>query len=209
MPVMTLPGSKKPRNFRQLTCALAEFEHLEFLPDPGQSSILTLIISGSGNGQQTPVEFITARVKVIETARPRKSCRFCEKIVQMPAPTRPVDRSSAGASLLSHILVSRFDDQLPLYRQNEILDRLGSEVPRSTLSGWCGLSMKTLAPLTELIKSEVVTSDRLHTDDTPVDVLGKHFKATSKSGKAKKQGRIWTYVSDDRPFGGNTNLPNH
>lgn len=148
------------------------------------------------------VEFITAKLKVIETARPKKSCRSCEKIVQVPAPTRPIARSSAGASLLSHILVSKFDDQLPLYRQSEILERHGIEVPRSTLSDWCGLSMKTLALLTELIKSEVMTSDRLHTDDTPVDVLGKNFKVVSRSGKAKKQGRIWTYVRDDRPSGG-------
>ncbi len=148
------------------------------------------------------VEFITAKLKVIETARPKKSCRSCEKIVQVPAPTRPIARSSAGASLLSHILVSKFDDQLPLYRQSEILERHGIEVPRSTLSDWCGLSMKTLAPLTELIKKQVMTSDRLHTDDTPVDVLGKNFKVVSRSGKAKKQGRIWTYVRDDRPSGG-------
>ncbi|SDR49378.1 IS66 family transposase [Pseudovibrio sp. Tun.PSC04-5.I4] len=148
------------------------------------------------------VEFITARLKVIETARPKKSCRSCEKIVQVPAPTRPIARSSAGASLLSHILVSKFDDQLPLYRQSEILERHGIEVPRSTLSDWCGLSMKTLSPLCELIKRQIMTSDRLHTDDTPVDVLGQHFKASSRSGKAKKQGRIWTYVRDDRSFGG-------
>ncbi|WP_159436594.1 transposase [Pseudovibrio sp. Tun.PSC04-5.I4] len=69
------------------------------------------------------VEFITAKLKVIETARPKTSCRVCEKIVQAPAPTRPIEKSSAGASLLAHILVSKFDDHLPLYRQNEILAR--------------------------------------------------------------------------------------
>ena len=149
------------------------------------------------------LEFITAKLKVIETARPKKSCRCCEKIVQVPAPTRPIARSSAGSSLLAHILVSKFDDQIPLYRQNEILERHGIEIPRSTLSDWCGLSMKTLEPLSELIRRAVMKADRLHTDDTPIDVLGRHFKAMSATGKAKKQGRIWTYVRDDRPFGGN------
>ena len=148
------------------------------------------------------VEFVTAKLKVIETARPKTSCRVCEKIVQAPAPTRPIEKSSAGASLLAHILISKFDDHLPLYRQNEILARHGIDIPRSTLSDWCGLAMKTLAPLTELLKAEVMLSDRLHTDDTPIDVLGRQFKAASGPGKASRQGRIWTYVRDDRPFGG-------
>lgn len=190
------PTRGKPRVRGDVERERVTLEPIDTCPECGDE--LRLI----GEDVSELVEFITARLKVIETARPKKSCRSCEKIVQVPAPTRPIARSSAGASLLSHILISKFDDQLPLYRQNEILDRLGIEVPRSTLSDWCGLSMKTLAPLTELIKREVMTSDRLHTDDTPVDVLGKHFKATSKSGKAKKQGRIWTYVRDDRPFGG-------
>ncbi|OHC99646.1 MAG: hypothetical protein A2885_03930 [Sphingopyxis sp. RIFCSPHIGHO2_01_FULL_65_24] len=70
------------------------------------------------------IEMITAKLKVIEVARPKKSCRCCEKMVQVPAPSRPIPGSMAGASLLAYVLVSKFDDHLPLYRQNEILARM-------------------------------------------------------------------------------------
>src|SRR3546814_21086152 len=90
---------------------------------------------------------ITARLKVIEVARPKKSCRCCEKMVQAPAPSRPIPGSMAGASLLAYVLVSKFDDHLPLYRQPEILARMGADLPRSTLADWCGRSMRILQPV--------------------------------------------------------------
>src|SRR3546814_13152682 len=90
---------------------------------------------------------ITARLKVIEVARPKKSCRCCEKMVQAPAPSRPIPGSMAGASLLAYVLVSKFDDHLPLYRQHEILARMGADIPRSTLADWCGRSMRLLQPV--------------------------------------------------------------
>jgi transposase len=83
-------------------------------------------------------EFVAAKLKVIETSRPKKSCRLCERIVQEPAPSRPIRRGMAGPALLAHILVSKFDDHLPLYRQGEIFARMGADIPRSTLIDWCG-----------------------------------------------------------------------
>ncbi|WP_146851828.1 IS66 family transposase, partial [Acidomonas methanolica] len=84
------------------------------------------------------LEFIAAKLKVVETARLKKSCRQCETMVQPEAPSRPVPRGMAGPGLLAHILVSKFDDHLPLYRQAEIFARQGVEIPRSTLIDWCG-----------------------------------------------------------------------
>jgi len=147
------------------------------------------------------LEYVAAKLKVIETHRPKKSCRRCEKITQVPAPTRPVPRGMAGPALLAHILVAKFDDHLPLYRQGEIFARLGADIPRSTLIDWCGQATRVLQPLATLIKKNVFASSRLHADDTPIRVLDPRVRASGKE-RGVKEGRIWTYVRDDRPCGG-------
>ena len=146
------------------------------------------------------LDLIAARLKVIETVRLKKSCRRCERIVQPAAPTRPVPRGMAGPGLLAHILVAKYDDHLPLYRQGEILARQGADVPRSTLIDWCGQAIGTLRPLIERLKAEVMGADRLHADDTPIRVLD----PTKAAGRARavKEGRVWVYVRDDRPWRG-------
>ncbi len=146
------------------------------------------------------LEMITARLKLIEVARPKKSCRCCEKMVQCPAPTRPIPGSLAGSSLLAFILVAKYDDHLPLYRLNEIFARMGADIPDTTLAGWCGGAMRTLAPLVELIRKDVLASDLLHADDTPIRVLDRAKKG--ELGKGVKEGRIWAYVRDQRPWSG-------
>lgn len=128
------------------------------------------------------VEMITAKLKVIEVARPKKSCRCCEKMVQVPAPSRPIPGSMAGSGLLAHVLVSKFDDNLPLYRQNEILARMGVDIPRSTLADWCGRAMRTLEPLIERMETAVLASDIIHADDTPIRVLD-HARRAKGLGK--------------------------
>lgn len=153
-----------------------------------------------GEDVSAVLDFITAKLKFVETARLKKSCRLCEKIVQPPAPTRPIHRGMAGPNLLAHILVSKFDDHIPLYRQGEILARHGAEIPRSTLIDWCGQAVAALRPLSELIKSEVMKTDRLHADDTPIKVLDPRRRSASTRGV--KEGRIWVYVRDDRPWAG-------
>ena len=106
------------------------------------------------------LDMIAAQMKVIQIARIKKSCRRCEKMVQEPAPSRPIPGSMAGPNLLAHILVSKFDDHLPLYRQHEIFERMGADIPESTLVGWCGRSMKTLSPLIERIEADNMGSDQ-------------------------------------------------
>lgn len=154
-----------------------------------------------GEDMSEILELISARLKVIETARPKKSCRRCEKITQTPAPAHPIPRSMAGPGLLAHILVSKFDDHLPLYRQNEIFARMGADIPASTLVDWCGQGVRVLSPLVARIRADVMTADRLHADDTPVRVLDRS-KRLEGLGKGVKEGRIWTYLRDDRPWGG-------
>ena len=147
------------------------------------------------------IDMIAAQLKVIEIARIKKSCRRCEKMVQEPAPSRPIPRSLAGPNLLAYVLTSKFDDHMPLYRQNEIFARMGADIPDTTLVDWCGGAMKTLAPLIEKIEAEIMSSDLLHADDTPIQVLDRSRKDRGL-GKGVKQGRIWTYVRDQRPWAG-------
>ena len=145
------------------------------------------------------LDMIAAQMKVIQIARIKKSCRRCEKMV--PAPSRPIPGSMAGPNLLAHILVSKFDDHLPLYRQHEIFTRMGADIPESTLVGWCGRAMKTLQPLVERIEADVMGSDLLHADDTPIRVLDRSLRDKGL-GKGVKKGRIWAYVRDQRPWAG-------
>ncbi|AOW48573.1 IS66 family transposase [Acetobacter ascendens] len=147
------------------------------------------------------LDFIAAKLKVVETARLKKSCRHCETMVQPEAPSRPVPRGMAGPGLLAHILVSKFDDHIPLYRQNEIFSRQGVEIPRSTLIDWCGQAVAVLRPLTDMIRQEVVGADLLHADDTPIQVLDPRLRHAGKP-RGVKEGRIWTYLRDPRPWGG-------
>ena len=140
------------------------------------------------------LEYVPAHFHVIRHVRPKLSCGTCEQIVQAPAPSRPIARGLAGPGLLAHVLVSKYCDHLPLYRQAEIYARAGVELERSTLADWVGGTSQLLAPLVEVLRRYVMTASKLHADDTPVPVLA------PGNGKTKT-GRLWTYVRDDRPAG--------
>jgi transposase len=140
------------------------------------------------------LEYVPARFKVIRTVRPKLSCACCSRIVQEPAPHRPIDKGLAGPGLLAHVLVAKYADHLPLYRQAEIYARAGVELDRSTMADWVGGASRTLRPLVETLKSYVLSAEKLHGDDVPVPVL--------EPGNGKtKTGRLWTYVRDDRRGG--------
>lgn len=151
------------------------------------------------------LDLIAAQLKVIEIARVKKSCRACKRMVQAPAPSRPIPGSMATASLLAYILVSKFDDHLPLYRLNEILARMGADVSDSTMADWWGRTMRLLLPVIERIEAHVMAHDLLHADDTPIRVLDRSLCTpgiTGRLGKGVRQGRIWAYVLDQSPWAG-------
>src|SRR6266567_699952 len=140
------------------------------------------------------LEYVPARFQVIRQVRPKLACACCERIVQAAAPSRPIERGIAGPGLLAHVLVSKYCDHLPLYRQSEIYLREGVELERSTLADWVGGTSALLAPLVEALRRHVMNANKLHADDTPVPVLA------PGNGKTRT-GRLWTYVRDDRPAG--------
>jgi transposase len=140
------------------------------------------------------LEYVPARFKVIRTVRPKFNCMRCDRIVQEPAPHRPIERGVAGPGLLAHVLVAKYSDHLPLYRQSEIYEREGVQLERSTLADWVGGASRTLEPLVDALRQYVLKAEKLHADDVPVPVLA------PGNGKTKT-GRLWTYVRDDRPAG--------
>jgi len=156
-------------------------------------------LSHLGEDVAETLEFVPSRFKVIRTIRPKLCCNRCDTIVQAPAPHRPIARGMAGPGLLAHVLVSKYTDHLPLYRQSEIYRREGIELDRSTLADWVGGASQTLEPLIDAIRRYVLDANKLHADDIPVPVLA------PGNGKTKT-GRLWTYVRDDRPAG-NSDAP--
>jgi transposase len=140
------------------------------------------------------LEYVPASFVVIRHVRTKLSCTKCDCIVQAEAPSRPIERGAAGPGLLAHVLVSKYCDHQPLYRQSEIYARQGVELERSTLADWVGASSRLVEPLVEALHGYVMEAGKLHADDTPVPVLA------PGNGKTKT-GRLWTYVRDDRPAG--------
>ena len=143
------------------------------------------------------LEIVPARFVVVRHVRPKYTCTKCQAIVQAAAPGRPIARGLAGPGLLAHVLVSKYADHLPLYRQSEIYAREGVGLERSTLAGMVGGAAALLEPLLGALERHVLAADKLHGDDTPVPVLA--------PGKGRtKTGRLWVYVRDERPMAGTT-----
>ena len=141
------------------------------------------------------LEYVPGRFIVNRIIRPRMACCCCEAVLQAPMPSRPIERGRPGPGLLAHVLVSKFADHLPLYRQSQIYEREGIDLDRSTLADWVGKSTALLEPLADAIGKHVRQGQALFADDTPVKLLAPGNKHT-------KTARIWAYVRDERPWDG-------
>jgi transposase len=149
-----------------------------------------------GEDRAEMLDYIPAQLRVRLIRRPRYGCRTCEEaVVQAPAPDRPIDGGMATEALLAHVLVNKYSDHLPLYRQAQIIARQGVTLDRSTLCNWVGRACWWLAPLHALVLSTILTSPKVFADDTTLPVLD--------PGRGKtKTGRLWCYAVDNRPWCG-------
>jgi transposase len=149
-----------------------------------------------GEDRAEMLDYIPAQFRVRVIRRPRYGCRSCEEaVVQAPAPERPIDGGMATEALLAHVLVNKYADHLPLYRQVQIFARHGVILDRSTLCTWVGRVCWWLEPLHELLLSTVLASPKVFADDTTLPVLD--------PGRGKtKTGRLWCYAVDNRPWQG-------
>jgi transposase len=141
------------------------------------------------------LDYVPGHFQVIRHLRPKYACKACDAITQAPAPAMPTPRGRATPATLAHLLVSKYCDHLPLYRQSEIYAREGLDLGRSTLCDWVGQAAWLLDPIVEGIRRHVFAAEKIHGDDTTVPVLSPGLGRT-------KTGRLWVYVRDDRPFCG-------
>ncbi|WOJ88348.1 IS66 family transposase [Methylocapsa polymorpha] len=148
-----------------------------------------------GESVSEMLDWVPAQLRVIRITRPKYACRVCETVAQAPAPERLIAGGLATPALLTQVLVSKYCDHTPLYRQSQIFSRHGVDLARSTLAGWVGGACWWLEALHERLCKNVFASDHLFADDTPVPVLDPGRGRT-------KTGRLWVYAREQRPWGG-------
>ena len=142
------------------------------------------------------LDMVPSQLRVRVTRRPRYACHGCENAVVVPsAPDRPIDGGMPTEALVAHVVVSKFADSLPLYRQVQMLERQGIKLDRSTLAHWVGRACWWLTPLYELMLGTVLAAPKVFADDTTLPVLDPGRGRT-------KTGRLWCYAVDDRPWRG-------
>jgi transposase len=147
-----------------------------------------------GKDESKILDYVPSKLEVHVYVRPKYACRYCKDgVVSPPPPNKPIVRSIAGPGLIAQIVVSKFGDHLPLYRQEDIFTRHGLHIARSTLCDWVKAAAELLQPLYERQKELVLQSSVLWTDDTPVTVL-----TGGKPGSCK--GRFWPYISEQHPY---------
>jgi transposase len=147
-----------------------------------------------GRDVSEQLEYVPGRFKVVRHVRPKLACVSCQRVFQAAAPSRPIARGLPGPALMAHVMVSKYCDHQPLYRQSGIYARSGVELDRSTLAGWVAKGDELIDPLVAAIRRYALATDKIHGDDTPVKVLA---PGTGKT----RTGRLWVYVRDDRPAG--------
>jgi transposase len=139
-------------------------------------------------------DMVPAQFRVLVTIRPKYACRSCEEgVIQAPAPTRLIEGGMPTEATIAQVLVSKYADHLPLYRQAQIYTRQGIDLDRSTLADWVGHAAWHLRPLHERLLMRLKSSGRLFADETTVPVLDPGRGRT-------KTGQLWAYVTDDRPW---------
>jgi transposase len=143
-----------------------------------------------GDEVSEKLDYVPAQIKVIKNVRKKYGCRGCETgILTAPAPPDFLPKSLAAPGLLTHVILSKYQDHLPLYRQEGIWQRLGVDIPRSTLCNWVLLAAERLSVLIPLLRDEIIQSHYARADETPVQVLEENKIRTSK------RAYMWVFTS--------------
>ncbi len=142
------------------------------------------------------LDIVPVQFRVLVVRRPKYACRACEDVVvQAPAPARLIEGGLPTEATVAHVLVSKYADHLPLYRQAQIYERQGIHLDRSTLADWVGRAAFHLRPIRERILAHLRSSTKLFADETTAPVLDPGRGRT-------KTGQLWAYARDDRPWRG-------
>ena len=149
-----------------------------------------------GEDVSEKLDVVPAQFRVLVVRRPKYACRACEDVVvQAPAPARLIEGGLPTEATVAHVLVAKYADHLPLYRQAQIYERQGIHLDRSTLADWVGRAAFHLRPIRERILAHLRSSTKLFADETTAPVLDPGRGRT-------KTGQLWAYARDDRPWGG-------
>ena len=195
-PELPRPTAAGPRRRRELDLdRLPHFRHEHDVSEADkQCSGCGRAKDRIGQDESRMLEYVPAKLEVHVHVRPKYACRYCkDRVTSPPLPPRPIARGIAGPGLIAQIVVAKFGDHLPLYRQEDFFTRHGLHIPRSTLCDWVQAAAELLRPLYERQKELVLKSPVLWTDDTPVTLLS--------SGQAgSRTARFWTYIADEHPY---------
>ena len=191
-------GSKRPRPARNIGHLPEHLPRIEQVIEPES----TLCPCGCGEmvrigeDRAERLDIVPAQLRVIVTVRPKYACRTCEGgVTQAPTPARLIEGALPTEGAIAHVLISKYADHLPLYRQAQIYARSGLDLDRSTLAGWVGKAAFHLRPVYDRLKAALKTSSNLGLDETTVRVLD--------PGRGKtKTGYLWTMARDERSWSG-------
>jgi transposase len=149
-----------------------------------------------GEDRAERLDIVPAQLRVLVVRRPKYACRACEDVVvQAPAPARLIEGGIPTEATVAHVVVGKYADHLPLYRQAQIYARQGIKLDRSTLADWVGRAAFLLRPVHERLLETLKRSGKLFADETTAPVLDPGRGRT-------KTGQLWAYARDDRPWGG-------
>jgi transposase len=194
-PVKTATAQKRRTNRGSLPLHLPRFEivvDVESKACPCCSGQLHRI----GEDVSERLDIIPAQIRVLVTRRPKYACRACEQgVVQAPSPSRLIEGGLPTEATIAHVIVGKYADHLPLYRQAQIYARQGIELDRSTLADWTGRAAWLLQPVHARLLERLKASPKLFADETTAPVLDPGRGRT-------KTGQLWAYARDDRPWGG-------
>ena len=195
-------GAKRPRRPREPRSGVRFPPHLERITQVIEPDIITCPcgcgeMTKIGEDRSERLDVVPAQFRVIETVRPRYACNKCKGggVVQASAPASLIEGGLPTEGLLAHVLISKYGDHLPLYRQSQIYERSGIELHRATLASWVGQASFYLRPVVDCLTAALKKSEKLGLDETTVRVLD--------PGRGKtKTGYMWTLVRDERPWSG-------
>jgi transposase len=183
-------SNRKPRGRKPLPPQLPRIRIEHDLPDIQKTCACGCQRTLIGEETSEQLDIIPAKVRVLVHVRKKYACKQCEAGVQLaPLPPQPIPKSNASAGLLAHVAVAKYQDALPLYRQEQVLKRAGVELGRNTLAGWMLKCGKLIQPLLNLLDEQLLAGPIIHCDETTVQVL----KEQGKSPQSKSY--MWVRVS--------------
>src|ERR687898_2352471 len=187
-------AARRRRNRGALPAHLLRLETIIDVEDPACPCCRNAL-HRIGEDLSERLDIVPAQLRVLVVRRPKYACRACEAVVQAPAPARVIEGGLPTDALVAQVLVSKYADHLPLYRQAQIFARQGVRLDRSTLADWVGRAAFLLRPVHERLLDKLKTSPKLFANETTAPVLDPGRGRT-------KTGQLWAYARDDRPWGG-------